>query len=269
MRVFTLRIFLTLLLCFTLPAQICTPVPVPGTSITQSTLDESSKRGVLAPGVTAFASLEAFAMAFGGSLSYIPQDATDNKFWADFSRGAEYVTVNGTLDTSNPSTWSDFSMTVYGPTIARFYQDRAIAKDPLFRNIPRFVRFTSAEPAKLNLLLGVGKPGPRTVTLGEAQYPLAKLQDDPVADGGKRWSWATNYFLMTDGTGLVKACEYHAYSQAFPIVTTVSVGGTASGTIRVRGMTDEQFLQAVGSALFGGGNPAERAQKIIGYLEVR
>jgi hypothetical protein len=260
---------LSLLFCLIAAPQVCVPVPVPGTSIVQANLDELKKRGTLAPGVTVFASLESFANAFGGSLPYIPNNAADNKFWADFTPGTDYVTVDGSLDTSDAATWSDYSMIVYGPTIARFYQDRAKAKDPVFRRIPRFKRFTSGEPGQMNMLLGVGKPGPRTVTIGESPYPLARLMSDPVADGGKRWSWATNHLLVFDEAGLVKTCDYQAYGQAFPIVTTVSVGNPGGGSIRIRGLSDEAFLQAVGAALFGGGTPAQRVAAIIEKLEVK
>lgn len=268
-KITTRALALSLLLCLIASAQVCVPVPVPGTSITQGTLDELKKRGTLAPGVSAFASLESFAFAFGGSLPYVPQSAADNKFWADFTPGPEYVTVDGSLDTSDPATWSDFSMQVYGRTVAQFYSDRNKANDRVFKRIPRFKRFASGEPGQMNMLLGVGKPGPRTVTVGETPYPLARLMDDPVGDGGKQWSWARNHILrFNPDSGQVEACDYQAYSQAFPIVTTVSAGGSV-GAIRVRGMGDEAFLAAVGAALFGGGSPAERVAKIISNLEVK
>ncbi len=255
---------------FTAHAQVCVPVPTPGTTITQSTLDELRKRGALAPGLSAFASLEAFAMAFGGSLPYIPQAPGDAKFWADFTPGADYVTLDGSLDTSDKATWSDFSMTVYGRTVAGFYQDRAKAKDKVFAKIPRWKRFTVAAPASMNMLLGVGRPGPRTVTVGEAQYPLARYMDDPVGDNGKQWSWPRNHIArFNPETGQVEACDYQEYGRAFPIVTTVSVGTGGAGAIRVRGMSDEAFLAAVGAALFGGGTPAERVSAILKNLEVQ
>ena len=262
---------LLLLLCLLSPAQVCVPVPTPGTTITQGTLDELKKRAVLAPGVSAFASLESFAMALGGSLPYIPQGAAENKFWADFTPGPDYVTVDGSLDTADVATWSDYSMSVYGRTIAQFYQDRAKAKDPVFRRIPKFKRFTSGEASVMNMLLGVGKPGPRTVSFGEAPYPLARLMDDPVGPlEGKRWSWATNHILrFHPDTGQVEACDYQAYGQAFPIITTVSVGGGGSGSIRIRGLSNEAFLQAVGAAIFGGGDAAARVQSILNLLEVK
>lgn len=264
----------TLILLFasflTARAQVCVPVPTAGTTITQSTLDELRKRGAIAPGVSAFASLEAFAFAFGGSLPYIPQSATDPKFWADFTAGADYVTLDGSLDTSDTATWSEFSMTVYGPTVARFYQDRAKARDRVFGKIPRFKRYTVTSQAGMNMLLGVGKPGPRTVTVGEAPYPLARYMDDPVGDQGKQWSWPRNHIArFNPESGQVEACDYQEYSRAYPIVTTVSVGTPGAGAIRVRGLSDEAFLAAVGAALFGGGSPAERVAKILTNLEVQ
>lgn len=252
---------------FTVHAQVCVPVPTPGTTITQSTLDELKKRGVLAPGVSAFASLEAFAFAFGGSLPYIPQSASGQKFWADFTPGADYVTVEGALDTSDVATWSEWSMTVYGSTVARFYQERAKAKDPVFAKIPRFKRFTSSQPGDMNMTSGVGKPGPRTVTASEVQYPLARYRDDPSGN----WSYAQNHILRFHPvTGQVEACDYQEYGKAFPLVYRVDPpGGGASGAIRVKGMSDEAFLAAVGAALFGGGTPAERVSAILKNLEVQ
>lgn len=255
---------------FTVHAQVCVPVPIPGTTIAQANLEELKKRGVLAPGVSAFASLEAFAMAFGGSLPYIPNSASTQKFWADFTPGADYVTVEGSLDTSDVATWSEWSMNVYGLAAARFYQDRAKAKDPVFARIPRFKRFSSAEPGQMNMTSGVGKPGPRTVTASEVQYPLARYRDDPSGDGGKSWSYAQNHILRFHPvSGQVEACDYQEYGRAFPIVTTVSVGTPGAGAIRVRGMSDEAFLAAVGAALFGGGTPAERVSAILKNLEVQ
>lgn len=261
---------LFLLIASLLPGQVCVPAPTPGTTITQSTLDELRKRGAIAPGVSSFASLEAFAFAFGGSLPYIPQSAAENKFWADFTPGADYVTLDGSLDTSDTATWSEFSMTVYGHTVARFYQDRVKARDKVFGKIPRWKRYTVPKPADMNMLLGVGKPGPRVVTVGEAPYPLARYMDDPVGDQGKQWSWPrTHIARFNPDSGQVEVCDYQEYSRAYPVVTTVSVGSPGAGAIRVRGMTDEAFIQAVGAALFGGGSATERVAKILGFLEVQ
>lgn len=266
-----MKILILFFASFLAHSQVCVPVPTAGTTITQANLDELKKRGVLAPGVSAFASLEAFAMAFGGSLPYIPQSASQAKFWADFTPGADYVSVEGSLDTRDVATWSEFSMNVYGLTVARFYQERAKAKDPVFERIPRFKRFTSAEPRDMNMTSGVGKPGPRTVTASEAQYPLARYRDDPSGDGGKSWSYAQNHILRFHPvTGQVEACDYQDYTRAFPLVYKVDPpGGGASGSIRVRGMSDEAFLSAVGAALFGGGTPAERVSAILKNLEVQ
>lgn len=267
--------FLRVALLFALPAlvhsQVCVPVPVPGTSITQSTLDELRKRGAIAPGVSAFASLEALAVAFGGSLLYVPQSSFVEKFWADFNLDTNYVTFDGSLDTSDSATWSDFSMQVYGRTIANFFQERAKAKDPVFRYIPRFRQFNASQPRDMNMLVGIGKPGPRTVTRNEAPYPLARHMDDPVGDGGKQWSWPRNHLArFHPDNGQVEVCDYQAYTLANPITVTVGVGGSAAGAITIRaGLTPEAFLTSVGSALFGPGTPSERAQKIIGNLEVK
>lgn len=253
-------------------SQVCAPVPSPGTQIVQSNLDELRKRGAIAPGVSAFASLESFASAFGGSLPYVPQSAAEAKFWADFTSPAEYVTLDGSLDTSNPATWSEFSMSVYGRTIASFYQDRATAKDPVFRRIPRFKRFTVSAPADMNMLLGVGRPGPRVVTMGESPYPLARLMDDPVGDNGKQWSWPRNHIArFHPDTGQLEVCDYQEYSRAYPIVTTVSVGGgPGGGRIRIRSdLNAESFLSNVGAALFGGtGSAQERATRILALVQV-
>lgn len=265
------KLFLFFASLFLAHGQVCVPVPTPGTTITQSTLDEVRKRGALAPGVSAFASLEAYAVASGGALLYLPESATDNKFWADFTPGNAYLTIDGSLDTSDPATWSDQSMVVYGRTVVQFYQDRAKAKDAIFRYIPKFKVFYVTQQAEMNMRTGIGKPGPRLVTRNETPYPLARLLDDPVGpvEGGKRWSWPTNHLLrFNPDSGNPEACDYQEYSRAFPIVTTVSVGN-AAGTIRLRGMTSEVFLSAVAAALFGPGSPAERVAKILGNLEVQ
>lgn len=247
------------------------PVPHPGAVITAEILSELRKRGVIPSDVTAFHAIDGYAAAFGGSLPYVPQDASAEKRWADLGRPTEYLTIGGALDTSNPVTWSDFTMAVVGRTIANFWQDRAAAKDPVFARIPRLVKYSVGEPSRMNMAADVGRtPGPRTVSLTEVPYPLAKLQDDPVGDGGKRWSWPTNHALrFSPTTGLPEVFDYQAYSQAYPIVTTVSVGGGGAGSIRVRGMSDGAFLAAAGAALFGGGSPAERVQKILSNLEVK
>jgi len=245
-------------------------LPLPGATITQETLAELRKRGVLPSDITAFSAIDAFAAAFGGSLPFVPQDATGEKRWADTGRPTEYITVSGFLDTKNPATWSDFTMTVVGLTIARFWQERAAAQDHVFGRIPRLVKYSSSEGLKMNMAADVGRtPGPRTVSLIEAPYPLAKLQDDSSGDGGKRWSWPTNHAMrFNPSSGLVEVFDYQEYSRAFPIVTTVSVGA-GTGAIRLRGMSDEAFLAAAGAALFGGGTPAERVAKIIANLEVK
>jgi len=49
----------------------------------------------------------------------------------------------------------------------------------------------------------------------------------------------------------------------------VSVGGNGGGSIRIRGLSNEAFLQAVGAAIFGGGDAAARVQSILNLLEVK
>ncbi len=244
------------------------PVPFPGATITADIIGELRKRGVLPSDVTAFHAIEGFAAAFG-YLPYIPSDAHEEKRWADLGKPTEYLTIIGYLDTSNPATWSDFTMSVVGRTIAQFWQDRVAAKDPVFARIPRFAKFAVMEPSKMNMSVDIGRiAGPRQVSLTEVPYPLAKLQDDPVGEGGKRWSWPTNQGLrFNPSTGLPEVFDYQEYSRAYPITTTVSVGG-GTGTIRVKG-TDEAFLAASAAALFGGGTPAERVAKILSNLEVK
>lgn len=248
---------------------VTVPVPFPGATITADIISELHKRGVIPSDVTAFHAIDGFAAACGGSLPYVPQDSSADKRWADLGKPTEYVTINGSLDTNNPATWSDFTMTVVGFTIARFWQERVTAGDTVFGRIPRIVKYSVAEPSKMNMTADVLRlPGPRNVTLTEVPYPLAKLQNDPSGDGGKRWSWPTNQGLRFNPvTGLPEVFDYQEYSRAYPITTTVSVGG-GTGTIRVKG-TDEAFLAASAAALFAGGTPAERVAKILSNLEVK
>lgn len=270
LRIYTTILLLLVSVTAALSSEVCVPMPVAGTSITQNNLNELEKRGVLAPGISAFASLEAFALAFGGSLPYVPQSASSQKFWADFTPNHGYVTVEGSLDTSDSATWSDWSMTVYGRTVAQFYQDRAKAKDPVFARIPRLKLFTSAQQADMNMTSGIGKPGPRTVTASEVPYPIARYRDDPTGSNGKSWSYAQNHILRFHPvTGQVEACDYQDYDRAYPLVYQVNPPGSGSSVIQVKGMTNEAFLSAVGAALFGTGTPAERVAAIIKNLEVK
>lgn len=253
------------------PLNVTVSVPYPGATIDQDLLRELRKRGVLPSDITAFHAIDGFAAAFGGSLPYVPADSNAEKRWADTGKPTEYITINGFLDTSNPATWSDFTMTVVGLTIANFWRERVTAKDPLFARIPRLVKYTVAEPRGMNMTADVGRiPGPRQVSITEVPYPLAKLQDDPSGDNGKRWSWPPNHALrFNPTTGLPEVFDYQEYGKAYPITTTVSVGGGGTGTIRVKGMSDEGFLSVAAGAIFGVGTPADRVAKIIGNLEVK
>lgn len=244
-------------------------LPLPGATITQDTIDELRKRGVIPVDVIAFHAIESYAAALGGSLTTLPVAASKPKRWADRSSApAEYITVEGSLDTSQSSTWSDFTMTVVGRTIANFWQERAFAKDQAFARIPRLVTYSvGVDSFNMNLLADYGrKVGPRTVDTAEAPYPLAKSAPNTV----NGWTWPTNHAMrFNPTTGLVEVFDYQEYGVTFPIVTTVSVGGGGTGTIRVKGMSDESFLQASAGAIFGEGTPAARVAKIIGNLEVK
>lgn len=245
-------------------------VPLPGAQVTQQNIIDHQIRSIIPRDITAFHAIESFAAGFGGSLPYVPAVGDLPKYWADLGAEAEYVTVSGSLDTSNPATWSDFSMEVYGPTVATFYQGRAAANDSVFRYIPRFVKLSkeqSANRGSLNLAVDYGrKVGPRVVTAKEAPYPLAKSAPETVTG----WTWPTSQAMrINPETMQVEAFDYQEYTQAYPIKYTPSVGAGASGSIRVKGMTDEAFLSASASAIFGAGTPAERVAKIIGNLEVK
>lgn len=248
--------------------QVTFAVPHPGAVITQELLNELRKRGVLPSDITAFHAIESYAAAFGGLL-IVPQDSQAEKRWSDTGKPTEYITINGFLDTSDPATWSDFTMTVVGSTIARFWQERVAAKDPVFARIPRLVKFTVANPSGMNMWADYNRVvGPRTVNAVESPYPLAKLQDDPVGFNGKSWSWPQNHGLrFNPQSGLPEVFDYQEYTRAYQITYSASVGG--GGAIRVKGMTDESFLSATAGAIFGGGTPAERVAKIIGNLEVK
>lgn len=243
-------------------------VPLPGAQVTQQNIIDHQTRGIIPRDITAFHAIESFAAGFGGSLPYVPSMGDVPKYWADLGQPAEYVTVSGTLDTQDAATWSDFSMHVYGKTIATFYQERAAANDPVFRYIPRFKKFEVAYRGSLNLLADVGrKVGPRMVTPGEAPYPLAKSAPDTVTG----WTWPTNHAMRLNPENklLVEVFDYQEYTQAFPVKYTPSVGSGASGSIRVKGMTDEAFLSASAAAIFGTGTPADRVAKVISNLEVK
>ena len=62
-------------------------------------------------------------------------------------------------------------MTVVGRTIANFWQERAIAKDPAFARIPRLVVYSvGVDSFNMNLLADYGRTvGPRTVDTEAAQ----------------------------------------------------------------------------------------------------
>ncbi len=243
------------------------PLPLPGATVTMDTLRELRKRGVLPSDITAFHALDGFAEAFGGSLSYIPVAASIPKRWSDTGTPTEYLTISGNLDAWDAATWSDFSMQVYGRTIAQFYQDYAKAKDATLRWIPRFVKFTNAQPREMNFTRDAGRvPGPRVVEHAEAAYPLAKAAPETVTG----WTWPTNHGLrLNPQTGLVETFDYQEYIRAYPIKVTVSTGDSAGGKAQVKPGQASAFLGAAAQAFFAGNHDAAAADVLAKYVEVK
>lgn len=248
---------------------IFVPLPLPGTSIDDTILKELRKRGVLNADITAFHALDGFAAAFSGGLPYIPNHASRPKRWSDTGHPTAYLTISGMLDATLPSTWSDFSMTVYGPTMARFYQDYAKANDTVLRWIPRFVTFLEAEPAQMNFVSDTGRvPGPRVVDSAsvESPYPLGKVA--PGTSSG--WSWPlTHGIRVNPQTGLFEVFNYQDYIREFPIKTTVSTGNSAAGAARVKAGQSQAFLAAAAQGYFSGNYESAAADVISKFVEVK
>jgi len=241
-------------------------LPLPGATITQAQIDELMHRKVIAPGIMAFHAIDGLAQKNGGSLTTIPAGAPYPKRWADFTGPGQYITVDGFLDTSNPATWSDFTMTVVGLTIARFWQERATAKDPVFARIPRLVIRDIDTPTAMNMWEDVGrKPGPRTVTPYEAPYPLAKSNTEG-------WSWPTSQGLRFDPVfpGLVQAFDYQEYGKEYPLIYSVGVGGgSTTGKAVIKAGQEKAFFMAAGAAYWASDPVAAAAQILNQFVEVK
>lgn len=247
---------------------IFVPLPLPGASINDAILKELRKRGVLNADITAFHAIDGYAAAFGGSLQAgYPTAASRPKRWSDTGKPTAYLTINGVLDATLPSTWSDFSIQVYGPTVARFYQDYAKANDSVLRWIPRFVAFQEAEPWQMNFQADVGREvGPRVVTAVESPYPLGKV----VPEYPTHWSWPTNHAARVNPqTGAVEVFHIEDYMREFPIKTTVSTGNSAAGAAKVKQGQAQAFLAAAAQGYFGGNYEAAAADVISRFVEVK
>ena len=249
------------------------PLPLPGATIDMKILKESRNvRGTTPSSVLAFHALDGFGAEFGGAAPYIPTVGSAQKRWSDTGVPGQYLTVDGLLDAWDSKTWSDFSMEVYGRTIAQFYQDYAAARDTTLRWIPRFVKFTLPEgssPFDMNFSADIGRvPGPRMVNTVEVPYPLAKEAPGTVTG----WSWPTNHAIRRNPqTGILEAFDYQAYIREFPIKTTVSTGDSAGlGKAQVKQGQSAAFLGAAAQALFTGQNAEIAAAKIIAdFVEVK
>lgn len=248
-------------------SNIFVPLPVPGATIDDAILKEHRKRGILNADITAFHALDGFAAAFGGSLPYLPIGADQPKRWSDTGNPTEYLTMQGMLDAWDMATWSDFSMVVYGRTVAQFYQDYAKAKDTTLRWIPRFIKYTVAKPALMNFVPDYKRvPGPRVVDANESPYPLAKV----VPDYPTGWSWPTNHAIrMNPQTQLFEAFHIEDYMRQFPIKTTVSTDNSAAGAARVKSGQSQAFLAAAAQGYFSGNYEAAAADVISKYVEVK
>lgn len=243
-------------------------LPVPGATITDDILKELRKRGVIPPDITAFHAIDGYAKAFGGTLiNGFPATHPKQKRWSDTGKPTAYLTFAGMIDAREISAWSEHSMQIYGPTVARFYQDYAKAGD-LLRWIPRFKVFTEERPAEMNFVPDVGRePGPRLVNASESPYPLGK----PVEEYPTGWSWPTNHAArMNPETRALEVFHIEDFMREFPIKTTVSTGGGgAKGTATVKPGQASAMLSAAAQAFFGGNHDAAVAKILSDYVEVK
>lgn len=247
---------------------IFVPLPLPGASIDDGVLKELRKRGILNADITAFHAIDGYAAAFGGSLQAgYPTAASRPKRWSDTGRPTAYLTISGMLDATVSSTWSDFSMSVYGRTVAQFYQDYAKANDSVLRWIARFVTVIEGEPWQMNFQADVGRiPGPRAVTSMEAPYPLGKVVPNYVTG----WSWPTNHAIRVNPqTGIMEAFHIEDYMRQFPIKTNVSTDNSAAGSARVKAGQAQAFLAAAAQGYFNGNYEAAAADVISKFVEVK
>ncbi len=249
-------------------------LPTPGFVISQTELDDNQKVGAMPSAVEAYASLPVY---WGDKITYVPNDASKLKYWAAPSGETNFLFVSGSLDLTAPGAFSDYSFQCYSPTVARFYQERLKAGDKRFALIPKLIGVEIANESKLlKMDFSVEAPNrlySRRVTADEAAYPIATLLKDPTGPlpGGYRWTLASNRGLCFDPvTGQVQSFDYQEYDKAFPIKTTVSVGGGSTERPAPRlkaGTTPDSFCLAAFSALLGPGTSQAKTDLILANLE--
>lgn len=249
-------------------------LPTPGFVISQSELAENRKVGTMPSSVEAYASLPAY---WDGKPTYQPNDASKLKYWAAASGEINFLFVSGSLDLTAPGAFSDYSFSCYSLTVASFYRERLKAGDTRFALIPKLIAVEIENQSKL-LKMDFSVEAPdrlysRRVTADEAAYPIATLLADPTGPlpGGYRWTFASNRGLCFDpATGQVQSVDYQEYDRAYPIKTTVSVGGTGGGRTAPRlkpGVTPDAFCLAAFGALLGPGASADKTTAILANVE--
>ena len=248
-------------------------LPTPGFVISQAEIAENRKVGTMPSAVEAYASFIAY---WDGKPTYLPNDASKSKYWAAAPGLTNFLFVSGSLDLSAPGAFSDYSFSCYSPTLANFYRERLKAGDARLTVIPKLIGVAIENEASLmKMTFSYASPTnlyARVVTDEEAAYPLATLLKDPTGPlpGGFRWTFASNRGLCFDpATGQVQSFDYQEYDKAFPLKTTVSVGGSAGRTTpRLKaGQTAEGFCLATLMTLVNSGTPEAKTAAILANLE--
>lgn len=262
--------------------QVTVPVPHPGAIINQPLMSELVKRGLFA-GIKPFASLVAFSDEGGTGIPGrhdAARAAKIPKYYISLAKHGIFIDGSLSLDSEYASAFSDESFSIYSTTLANFYRGRIIAKDPEFKTIPRLVIRDLPDYDKLNFDLDEGKDADvlragRTVTNVEQAWSFGFLLLDPTGpyekDGQKfRPTFPSNHGLKYEN-GRPVVFDYQKYGEAFPINTTVSVGGGTGAAVKalVRAGQATAFLQAAGMAAFGGNHEVAAAKVIADFLEVK
>ena len=216
-------------------------VPHPGAVINQSDLEKLRVRGMFL-GQQVFASLVEF------NQPTFPADAAKPKYFNSLASVGIFIDGSLVLDGPYAAAFSDPAFSLYSPTLAQFYRDRVIAKDPEFATIPRLVIRDLPDAGKLNFSPDIGKDpatlkAGRMVTAAEQAWAFGALLEDPTGpierDGKKyRAMFPSNIGLKYEN-GLPVAFDYQEYSKAFPLQYNVSVGGgTAKGVAAIKAGVD-------------------------------
>lgn len=209
--------------------------PHPGAVINQSDLEKLRIRGM-------FLGQQVFANLAEYNQSTFPTDAARPKYFTSLSTLGIFIDGSLVLDGPYAAAFSDPAFSIYSPTLAQFYRDRVIAKDPEFATIPRLVIRELPDAPKLNFSPDIGKDpvtlkAGRTVTAAEQPWAFGALLEDPTGpierDGKKyRAMFPSNIGLKYEN-GLPVAFDYQEYSRAFPLQTIVTVGGGGAKGVAV------------------------------------